>query len=111
MLAGACHGWVGDAIRKHCQGSLRSGVRGVFVVVVALLPKISAEVRDQMSKDVAVASQRVCLSESICLFVGACAHTLQAYAPTKDRVANFLALEAQVWKACPKCEDKDFSDP
>lgn len=54
--------------------------------------KISAEARDQMSKDVAIASQR-------------------AFAPTSGRVANFLALEAQVRKACPKCEDKDFSDP
>ena len=57
VFAGACHVWVGDAIRKHRQGSLCSHVRRV--VVAALLPKISPEEREQMSKDVAVASQRV----------------------------------------------------
>lgn len=43
--------------------------------------------------------------------LGRRAFTLQAFAPTLGRVANFLALEAQVRKVCPKCEDKDFSDP
>jgi hypothetical protein len=57
VFAGACHVWVGDAIRKHRQGSLCSHVPRV--VVAALLPKISPEEREQMSKDVAVASQRV----------------------------------------------------
>lgn len=70
VFAGACHVWVGDAIGKQSQGSLCSSVRGaVVVVVVALLPKISAEERDQMSKDVAVASQRVSVSESIYLLL------------------------------------------
>lgn len=64
VFAGACHVWLGDAARKHRQGSLCSIMRHVVLVVVALLPKISAEARDQMSKDVAIASQRVRSCES-----------------------------------------------
>ena len=36
VFAGACHVWVGDAIRRHSQGSLRSKVRRVVVVVVVV---------------------------------------------------------------------------
>lgn len=54
--------------------------------------KISDEEREQMSKEVAVTSRR-------------------AYAPTKARVAKFLEAEAPLEKACPKCADKDYSDP
>jgi hypothetical protein len=64
VFAGACHVRLGDPIRKHRQGSLCSIMRKVVFVAVALLPKISAEARDQMSKDVAIASQRVCSCES-----------------------------------------------
>lgn len=54
--------------------------------------KISPQEREELSKDAAIASRR-------------------AYAPRKARVAIFLAMEAQVQKACPACDDKDYSDP
>ena len=41
-----------------------------LLLLLLLLPKISVEARDQMSKDVAVASQRVSVSESIYLVLG-----------------------------------------
>lgn len=53
--------------------------------------KISAAERESLSKSAAVASQR-------------------AYAPRQQAVADFLSAEAQVGKACPSCDDKDYSD-
>ena len=78
--------------------------------VVALL-EISPEDVAQMSKDAAIASQRV-----PCQFVhaSACivARTLefQAYAPTQNRVSSFLASEANQ-HACATCDGKDYAAP
>jgi hypothetical protein len=66
-----------------------------------------------MSKEVAVASRRVFVAfvlTSLTLHVRMVALG-QAYAPTKARVAKFLEAEALLEKACPKCADKDYSDP
>lgn len=40
----------------------------------------------------------------------AASNAQKAYAPTKSKVAAFLASDAQVVKACPACGDKDYSD-
>jgi len=63
-----------------------------WVLPLQAAAKISPQEREQMSYDAAMASQR-------------------AYAPKKERVAKFLALEAQAKGPCPRCDDKDFSDP
>lgn len=52
--------------------------------------KVSPEERQRLSEEAALNAQR-------------------AYAPTKAKVAAFLASDAQVEKACPTC-DKDYSD-
>ena len=50
------------------------------------------------------------LSVVSCVHWKADSEYLKAYAPTKGRVAKFLALEAPVHKACPDCNGKDYSD-
>ena len=77
------------------------------------LCEISDEEREQMSKEVAVTSRRVFVAFVVTLLtLHVCMAALaQAYAPTKARVAKFLEAEAPLEKACPKCADKDYSDP
>lgn len=54
--------------------------------------KISPEEREQMSKNASASSRK-------------------AYAPTKGRIAQFLASDSHMKQACPICGDKDYSDP
>lgn len=53
--------------------------------------KVSPQERQQLSENAASNAQK-------------------AYAPTKSKVAAFLASDAKVAKACPACGDKDYSD-
>ena len=77
----------------------------------ALLPKISPQEREEISKGAAIASQRARCQDSVRMAAFGATAPLQASAPTRMKVVKFLASEAQVQKPCPDCDDKDYSDP